>query len=58
MRVWVATARWGVLPAPVWFLVASPLLCWAFGGSRPWFVWPVGCSRSPLRASFWRVGFD
>lgn len=54
-RVRVACARWGVLPAPLWFLVASPALRWAFGSGR-WFVWPVGVPASPLRAGFWRVG--
>ena len=52
-REWVAFAPWSRLPAPLWFLVASPLLSWALGGGKPWFHWPHGVSRSPLRRDFW-----
>lgn len=48
----ISVARWSVLPAPLWFLVASPALRWAGIGSR-WFTWPRGCSKSPFRRSFW-----
>lgn len=51
----IVVSPWGLLPAPVWFLVASPLLRWSFGSGTPWFRWPIGASRSPLRRSFWRV---
>lgn len=44
---------WGRMPAFLWFCLASPLLAWCWGG--PWFQWPRGCSRSPLRLSFWWV---
>jgi hypothetical protein len=52
LRFRVSVFPWSVLPAPLWFLVASPLLSWAWG-VRPWFVWPLGRSRSPFRLSFW-----
>jgi hypothetical protein len=55
LAFWLMTRAWSVLPAPLWLLIASPLLRWAGLGSR-WFGWPVGASRSPLRRSFWRVG--
>lgn len=42
------------MPAPLWALVASPLLHWA-GLRSPHgvFVWPLGRSKNPLRGSFW-----
>lgn len=55
LQVRIETTNWSILPAPVWFLIASPLLTWAFGSKGPWFVWPKGCSKSPFRASFWCV---
>lgn len=57
LSIFIQTRNWGVLPAPLWFLVASPLLFWAGIGSRV-FVWPLGSSRSPLRRSFWCVNWD
>lgn len=54
-RIWVT--NWGVLPAPIWAVVASPLLTWA-GIDNPngrYFNWPRGASKSPLRLSFWCV---
>lgn len=55
LQIRIGVTNWSVLPAPVWFLIASPLLAWAFGSKGPWFVWPKGCSKSPFRASFWCV---
>ncbi len=57
VRSYVACRPWGVLPAPLWWLVASPCLSWAFGDpfGPGWWRWPKGASRSPLRRSFWRV---
>jgi hypothetical protein len=54
-RSWILCRPWSVLPAPLWFLIASPALHWAGMGIN-WFTWPVGCSKSPLRLSFWHVG--
>lgn len=51
-RVWVACAPWSVLPPPLWFLVASPLLRWALG-SPGWFRWPAGAETRPWRLAFW-----
>lgn len=45
-RVFVATRSFAWMPNWLWFLVASPLLHWAFGpnpkrrGLRSWFQWP------------------
>lgn len=58
-RFRVSVAPWSRLPAPVWAVVASPLLSWALcapGSRRPWFRWPAGCSCAPWRLSFWWVG--
>jgi hypothetical protein len=57
LQIRIACTNWGVLPAPLWFLIASPLLAFAGIGSR-WFTWPKGCSKSPLRATFWCVNFS
>lgn len=53
----ICTTNWSVLPAPIWFLIASPLLSWAMGPDKDgrWFHWPHGCSYTPLHKSFWRV---
>lgn len=56
LQVRIGVTNWSVLPAPVWFLIASPLLNWSLsGGKGAWFAWPRGCSKNPFRASFWRV---
>ena len=52
-QIWLATRNWSVLPAPVWFLIASPLLAYAIGGSL--FNWPAGCTKHPFHPSFWCV---
>lgn len=54
LQIRIAITNWSVLPAPVWVLIASPLLRWSIGGST-WFHWPCGCSKSPFAASFWCV---
>jgi hypothetical protein len=54
LRTYIGTRHFSALPAPIWFLFASPLLAFAIGG-RP-FKWPHGCSKSPFRKSFWHVG--
>lgn len=51
----VSVFPWGRMPAFLWFCFASPALWWAFGRRGPVFQWPRGCSRSPLRLSFWWV---
>ncbi len=56
LRKWVAYAPWSRLPAPLWFLVASPLLAWALETGGPWFRWPYGVPRSPFRREFWGEG--
>lgn len=56
LQVRIGVTNWSVLPAPVWVLIACPLLHWAFGcQGAGWFAWPKGCSKSPFRASFWCV---
>lgn len=40
LRFWISTRRWDALPDWLWFLVASPLLWWAFGCRGPVFSWP------------------
>lgn len=46
LRIRICTTKWSVLPDWLWFLVASPLLRWAFGRSpggkwwQGWFTWP------------------
>lgn len=37
----ICTANWSALPDWLWFLIASPLLRWAFGPPGRWFVWPL-----------------
>lgn len=53
IRTWIATRNWSRLPAPIWLVIASPLLAFAIGG-RP-FKWPKGCAKVPWRKSFWHV---
>ena len=55
----IMVGNWSLLPAPVWALVASPLLHWA-GIANPngrRFNWPRGASKSPLHRSFWCVAW-
>jgi len=54
----IMVTNWCLLPAPVWAVVASPLLKWAGIGNPNgrWCNWPRGSSKSPLRLSFWYVG--
>lgn len=54
----ICVTNWGLLPAPVWALIAAPLLHWAMGSQGRVFHWPHGASRSPLRMTFWWVGYD
>lgn len=45
LQVWLATRRWGALPDPLFFLIASPLLRYAGLGGR-WFQWPMPLQMS------------
>lgn len=50
----ILVTHWGWLPAPLWAVTASPLICWALGQPlRKWIAWPTGASRNPFRKSFW-----
>lgn len=44
-RLRVACLPWWRLPAPLFFLVGSPVLRWCFG-SGAWFVWPAPAPSS------------
>lgn len=45
------------VPAPLWFLIVSPILAWAIEGDVKLFTWPFGRSKKPWRKSFWVGGF-
>ncbi len=53
----IMVTNWSALPAPVWAVVAAPLLTWSGIGNPNgrWFNWPRGCSKSPFARSFWSV---
>lgn len=52
----ILSAPWSYLPAPVWCVVASPLLSWSMGYPVS-LSYPARCSKNPLRLSFWCVKF-
>lgn len=39
LAFWIWSTRWSRLPAPLWLLVASPLLSWAAGDPFSWRGW-------------------
>lgn len=43
LRFRISVMKWSVLPDWLWFLVASPLLWWAFGAdpSKKKWTWPL-----------------
>lgn len=57
IRFHLCITNFGALPAPLWFLIASPLLRFAIGG-KSWFHWPCNVSRSPLKPDFWCVNLS
>lgn len=56
LKTRIATTDWGVLPAPLWVLIASPLLHYAIGGPLGLFHWPRGRTKNPFRLAFWYDG--